>query len=259
MAATKAILAAEKKAPGTKAPGKKAPGKRAPGKKASKGNSPTYREHPARRLRRRRTEASEELVRLAGKDSRKVLDHLSVATEAFAAGRERDALRMLRPLVDHYPDAVGVRELLGLCHYRIGNYKAAIRELEIFVKLSGSTEQHPVLMDCYRSQRQWKRVDDCWREIAETSPSAELVTEGRIVLAGSLADRGRRDEAITLLEKRNAKAPRRVQLYHARLWYALADLQERAGNHPRARSLFEQVSKYDAQFADVAERLTALR
>ena len=188
-----------------------------------------------------------------------MLNLLQEATEAYAAGRERDALRIVRPLLESYPSAMSVRELAGLCYYRIGNFKTALRELEAFVELGGSTEQHPVMMDCYRALRLWNDVDECWRELAEASPSAELVTEGRIVLAGSLADRGQRDEAITLLEKRSAKAPRRVQLYHARLWYSLGDLHERAGNIPRARGLFQQVAKFDAQFADVAERLSNLR
>lgn len=275
MAATKAIMAAEKRAErqqprgtsGRKTAANKGTGtgssssatagpKRAGG--YGTGPQKDWREHPARRQRQRRTEANEEITRLAGKQSRRTLELLGEATEAFAAGRERDALRILRPLAERYPDAMGVRELVGLCQYRSGNFNAAIRELEAFYTLSGSTEQHPVLMDCYRAQRLWKKVDEAWRELADTSPSAELVTEGRIVMAGSLSDRGRRDEAITLLEKRNAKAPRRVQPHHARLWYALGDLHERAGNLPRARALFQQVSKYDAQFADVAERMASL-
>ena len=221
--------------------------------------SAPQREHPGRFQRRKRTEAVEELTRISGRHARRVLNVLQEATEAYAAGRERDALRLVRPLVESYPGAMSVRELAGLCYYRIGNFKTALRELEAFIELGGSTEQHPVMMDCYRALRQWNDIDECWRELAEASPSAELVTEGRIVLAGSLADRGRLDEAITLLEKRSANAPRRVQAFHARLWYALADLHERSSNIPRARSLFQQVAKYDAQFADVAERLSNLR
>ena len=232
--------------------------------RARGGNTPVtksapQREHPGRFQRRKRTEAVDELTRLAGKHSRRVLNLLQEASEAYAAGRERDALRLVRPLVESYPEAMSVRELAGLCYYRIGNFKTAIRELEAFIELGGSTDQHPVMMDCYRALRQWNEIDDCWRELAEASPSAELVTEGRIVLAGALSDRGRLDEAITLLEKRSANAPRKIQLFHARLWYALADLHDRSGNIPRARSLFQQVAKYDAQFADVAERLSQLR
>ena len=46
--------------------------------------------------------------------------------------------------------------------------------------------------------------------------------------------------------------------HHLRLWYALADLYERAGDLPRARELFDRVREHDAAFADVAERLAAL-
>jgi tetratricopeptide (TPR) repeat protein len=83
------------------------------------------------------------------------------------------------------------------------------------------------------------------------------VSEGRIVTAGALADRGRVEDAIALL----TRADRRVtkpKSHHLRLWYALADLEERAGNIPRARALFERVRREDAGFADVAERLATL-
>ena len=49
-----------------------------------------------------------------------------------------------------------------------------------------------------------------------------------------------------------------VQDFHLRLWYALADLEERAGNLPRARTLFERISRNDPGFADVMERLVGL-
>lgn len=199
----------------------------------------------------------EELARLAGRNARRVQDQLARAAEAFAAGRERDAARILRPLRDAYPEAGAVRELLGLCHYRMGQYPAATRELEAFVELSDSVEQHPVLMDCYRAAGKYAKVDELWAELAAASPSAALVIEGRIVLAGSLADRGRLRDAISVLERR-AEDVKRAQSHHVRLWYALADLDERAGDLPRARILFERVRRHDPSFADVAERLAAL-
>jgi tetratricopeptide (TPR) repeat protein len=213
---------------------------------------------PRHRRPRKDSEAAAELRRIAGARGARVVTTLEQAAEAFTAGRERDALRILRPLMRSYPDAAGVRELAGLCQYRIGNYRAAERELDAFVEITGSTDQHPVLMDCARALKRYKRVDELWQELGEASPSAELVTEGRIVYAGSLADRGRRDEAIGVLEKRARDNPRRIQDHHARLWYALADLYERAGDIPRARVLFLRVKKHDAQFADVAERLASL-
>ncbi len=147
---------------------------------------------------------------------------------------------------------------MGLAQYRVGNFNAAAKELEAFVELTDSVDQHPVLMDCYRAQRRWRRVDDLWDELAAASPSAELVTEGRIVLAGSLADRGRLTEAVAQLSRKSAdvKSPRE---HHLRLWYALADLEERAGDLARARELFGRVRHHDPDFADVAVRCAALR
>ena len=53
-------------------------------------------------------------------------------------------------------------------------------------------------------------------------------------------------------------SPKRVGDHHLRLWYALGDLRERAGDLPGARSLFRMVSTQDPTFFDVAERLKAL-
>jgi tetratricopeptide (TPR) repeat protein len=180
------------------------------------------------------------------------------AADAYAGLRDREALRHLRPVRDALPDASSVRELTGLAQYRIGNYRAAAAELEAFVELTDSVEQHPVLMDCYRAQRRWRRVDELWEELAAASPSAELMTEGRIVAAGSLADRRLLTEAIAMLEKK-AGAVRKPQPYHLRLWYALADLEERAGNNARARALFDRIYDDDRDFADVASRRKGLR
>lgn len=225
--------------------------------RAERPGRPTAREHPARRRRRRQTEALDELGRLAGSKRTRALDQLGRAAALFAAGRDRDALRAVRPLATAYPDAAGVQELLGLCHYRVGQFPAARAALERFVELTDSTEQHPVLMDCHRAAGKHRRVETLWAELAQASPSSALVIEGRIVMAGSLADRGRLAEAIALLEKRSS-APKRVEDHHLRLWYALGDLHDRAANAPAARRWFEAVARRDRAFADVAERLAAL-
>lgn len=210
-----------------------------------------------RRRRLKTTEAGDELAKIAGRGARHAQTELARAAEAFSAGRERDAARLLRPLRDAYPDASAVRELLGLSQYRLGQYAAATKELEAFVELSDSVEQHPVLMDCARALGKHRRVDELWEELAAASPSGALVTEGRIVLAGSRADQGRLTEAIALLDRR-AVSSGRIQDHHVRVWYALADLYERAGDLPKARELFLRIRAHDAGFADVAERLSTL-
>jgi predicted Zn-dependent protease len=234
---------------------------RAPRRRRGERRGPRRSTDGGRHRRRRRDrggDVRDEIVRLGGAKGPRYHDQLMKAADAYGRDHERDALRLLRPLRDALPDSPSVRELLGLVHYRLGHYPAAAKELEAFVELSGSVEQHPVLMDCYRARRRWRKVDACWRELTAASPGADIVTEGRIVAAGALADRGRLDEAIALLTRANRRVDK-PKPHHVRLWYALADLEERAGNVPRARALFDRVRREDAGFADVAERLAALR
>src|SRR5262245_5012966 len=183
---------------------------------------------PGRR-RKRADDVRDEIMRLGGGRASRYYDQLMKAADAFSRDHERDALRLLRPLRDALPDSPSVRELMGLTQYRLGHYPAATKELEAFVELTGSVEQHPVLMDSYRAQRRWRKVDERWRELTAASPGADVVTEGRIVAAGALADRGRVDEAIQLLTRADKKVTN-PKPHHLRLCYALGDLEERAGN-----------------------------
>jgi hypothetical protein len=182
---------------------------------------------------------------------------LADAGRAFQAERYNDAKRILAPMADRAPASAAVRELYGLTLYRLGKWVDAIRELEAFRSLSGATDQHPVLSDCYRALGRYDEVEALWRELREVSPSAELVAEGRIVHAGALADRGLVREAIADIEPA-VKRLRKPQDHHLRLLYVLADLYERAGDLPRARSLFERLVAADPEFADAAARRRAL-
>jgi tetratricopeptide (TPR) repeat protein len=191
------------------------------------------------------------------RDGDRLTEALVKGARSLDRGYEQEALRILRPYRDPHPDSADLRELLGLAYYRLGRWSLAQKEFEAFVALTDSTEQHPVLMDCARALGRYNRVDTLWEELRATSPSAEIVAEGRIVAAGALADRGKLAEAIKVLE-RAPGGSKRVLLHHLRLWYALADLQERAGDIPAARALFRKISAHDPSFVDVAERLAAL-
>ncbi len=183
---------------------------------------------------------------------------LKDAGKAFRRERFEEARSLLRPLAEQAPTAASVRELLGLTYYRLGRWKLAVTELEAFRELSGSTEQNPVLADCYRALGRHAKVAELWEELRAASPGAALVAEGRIVHAGSLADQGRLEDAIAVLSasKRPTKRP---QEHHLRVTYALADLYERAGDVPRARQLFGIVAAADPELGDVEARVRALR
>ena len=204
-------------------------------------------------------EVREQLSRAVGNArTERVERRLGEAAEHFENERYGDANRILKKLSDEAPTVGAVRELFGLTLYRQGKWTAAARELEAFRLIGGSTEQHPVLADCYRALRQWPQVEELWDELRAASPDAELVTEGRIVMAGSLADRDRVVDAIRLLQT-GWSLPKRPRIHHLRRAYTLADLYERAGEVPRARDLFQRIRAVDADFADVRERLRNLR
>lgn len=201
-----------------------------------------------------------ELVALVGSQRAERLEgRLSDAATAFSGERYGEARQLLAPIVREVPELAAGRELYGLTLYRLGRWKDAARELDAFVELSGgSTEQHPVLADCRRAVRQYREVDRLWEELRESSPSGSLVTEGRIVTAGSLADRGDLGAAIRLLSK-GFRFPKRPMDHHLRRAYALADLYERSADVPQARTLFVQVARADPGFLDAAERAAALQ
>jgi tetratricopeptide (TPR) repeat protein len=187
----------------------------------------------------------------------KVEERLMEAAKAFERERYKDADRTLKQLVDQAPDVPAVRELYGLNLYRLGRWKDAAKQLETFRQQTGSVEQNPVLADSYRALGRHAKADKLWDELRTADAPGELVTEGRIVAAGSLGDRGDIGAAIRLLEKGPVQV-KRPKFHHLRLWYALADLYERAGDTPRARELFKRIVASEADFGDAAERLAGL-
>jgi tetratricopeptide (TPR) repeat protein len=199
-------------------------------------------------------DVSTELVKVTGsRRAPRLEQRLADATRAYERDRYTDARRILRLLSDEAPAAAAVRELHGLTLYRMAKWADAIKELQAFVSLSGSYDQHPTLADCYRALGRHAQVEALWDELRQASPSADLVAEGRIVMAGDLADRGDLAGAIQLLERSKLDV-RRPRPHHLRLWYAIADLYERAGDVPRARQWFGRVVAADRTFFDAAER-----
>ena len=200
---------------------------------------------------RRRTEPTplhidrDELERAGGPGrGERLARKLREAARAYEDDRLDDAHRRLRSLLSEAPGYAPARELAGLTAYHQGRWSDALRELEAFAELTGSTEQHPVMADCHRALRHWEEVERLWTELRDASPSAELVTEGRIVAAGALADQDQVPRAIELLA-RSFAPPQRPRPFHLRRMYALADLYEQVGELPRARDLFRRVAAAD--------------
>ncbi|MGH9105728.1 MAG: tetratricopeptide repeat protein, partial [Acidimicrobiales bacterium] len=181
---------------------------------------------------------------------------LADAAKAYAGDRYQEALRVLQKLSAQAPGSAAVRELLGLTFYRLGRWSQASRELELHRQLSASYDQYPVIADCYRALRRYDEADAIWLELRQASPSPEVMAEGRLVAAGTLADRGDLGGAVKLLQPSLRRSKPRA--LHLRQWYALADLYERAGELARARELFNRIAEVDPEAYDVHRRLSAL-
>ena len=195
---------------------------------------------------------------LGSRASSRAIKRYEAALQAFEAHRYDDARKILSPMAREYADVSAVREMFGLCLYRGGQWKRALGELETAVKLNPDwIFNHAVIADCHRALGNHQLVEQYWRELAEASPHPELLAEGRIVMAGSLADRGLFVEAMDLMDKATGDMKRPSE-YHLRQWFVIADLYDRQGNVIKARQFFERIAMHDAQFVDVAERLSTL-
>ena len=165
---------------------------------------------------------------------------------------------MANSLLKEMSHVSAVHEVIGLSNYRLGRWREAAAALEIARSQRGRIEDLPVLADCYRALKRWTAVDEIWEEIKGISPAHDVMAEARMVVAGSLADRGDLKAAIDLMA-RTGTIPKKVREYHLRQWYVLGDLYDRAGDLRRAREMFGRVALHDAEFADVAERIASLR
>jgi tetratricopeptide (TPR) repeat protein len=180
------------------------------------------------------------------------------AASAYAAGDLEEA-RALADQAKHIAlRSPTIRELLGLTHYHSGRFKEAASELTAFRRLSGSTEQNPVIADCYRALKRPEKALEFCDQIDPTEVDAAVYFEGQIVAAGALADMGRIDEAIERLERLQLRPPVAEQ-HHLRAWYVLAGLLEKRGRFSQAREWFEAVASADAELTDAPERLKRLR
>ena len=204
-----------------------------------------------------------ELASAAGPDwnqlRERITERMAAGIGAYERERYRDASRILKTVVDSIPNAPSARELLALSQYHQSYWKAALPNLEAFAALTGSVDQHPVRMDCHRALGRPKRVEALFDELRKGSPDPEVLSEGRLVLAGTRADGGDLAGAVTLLVEAGAgRLVRNPAERHLRQWYVLGDLMERSGDLPKARELFLRIRAADPDAYDVTERLESL-
>ena len=189
----------------------------------------------------------------------KMVITLTKAAEAYDRKRYEEALRLGRTVADATPGVAPVRELTGLAAYRAERWNMAKIHLSAHFAITGDPEHLPLVMDCDRASRRYRAVDKVFEQLEESEPTAEILVEGRIVMASAWADQRKYAEAIELLTRAGAtKQLRNPSFRHVRLWYALADIFDRAGDVGSARELFARVVIAEPEAYDAASRLTEL-
>ena len=217
-----------------------------------------YKRKPLSNKRNSNQDVSAKLRKILGSaDSQKAYKRLREADAFFQQDQFPEAKRKLAPLIKKAGKVSEIQELYGLICYRLNDYANAAFALEQFRSLAQSTERHPILMDCYRSESRWEDVKYLWGELADVSPDAATVAEGKIVYANSFADQGNYPKAINILEK-GWRAPQRPQEHHLRKAYALADLYDRAGMPVKARELFAWINASSINYLDASDRYEEL-
>jgi hypothetical protein len=189
----------------------------------------------------------------------KMVFTLTRAAEAYDRKRYEEALRLGRIVADAVPGVAAVRELTGLAAYRADRWAMAKIHLRAYFTITGDPEHLPLVMDADRANHRYRAVEKTFDELIENEPSPEVLAEGRIVMASTWADQRRYDEAIELLTRAGATKNLRNPSYrHVRLWYALADVLDRAGDVTGARELFARIVLAEPDAYDAADRLAEL-
>lgn len=179
------------------------------------------------------------------------------AAASYMEGDYAEAIRLGEQAKHIALRSANARELLGLAYYRTGKWSEAAKELTTFRRISGSTEQNPVIADAYRAMGKPDKALEIVREMDRKALDDAVYYEGAIVGAGALADMERLDDAITLLKRLDLR-PKVAAEHHLRAWYALGDLLEKKGRFTQAREWFEAVASADADMTDAPARAKKL-
>lgn len=183
----------------------------------------------------------------------RVIELVEQAAQLIDEEAPAEAIALLERAKPDAPRSATVRELLGLAHYQLGRFREAVRELAAYRRMSGRHDQDHLIADAERGLGRPEKALQTINEIPLAELDEEARVEVRVVGAGALADLGRHDEAVALLQ-RGPVRPREVEPHHLRLWYALADALESAGRRRDARGWWDQIYAEDPEFFDVARR-----
>lgn len=93
-----------------------------------------------------------------------------------------------------------VRETVGVTAYHVGDFALALRELLTHRRISGSSDQLPLIVDCERGLGRPDRALEVGRSVDRSKLPTDVRVNLAIAMSGARLDRGETDLAIAELE-----------------------------------------------------------
>lgn len=148
-----------------------------------------------------------------------------------------------------------VREMLGVVHYRRGEWAKALSEFRTARRMSGSHHLLPLIADTERGLGRPERAIELGQSREVGTLAAAERMELAVVLSGARLDLGQTSAAVQSLREA-VHATHDKDVWAARIFYAYADALSADGKNEEAQRFLERAAATD-QFheTDAAERL----
>lgn len=139
----------------------------------------------------------------------------------------------------------GVRETLGVVHYRRGEWAKALAEFRTARRLSGTHHLIPLMADAERGLGRPERALDLAASPESRTLAAAEQVELAIVVAGARGDMGQTAAAVLHLQQLVTRGTGK-EPWAARLRYAYAAALEADGRGEEATQWYEKAAEVDA-------------
>lgn len=183
-------------------------------------------------------------------DAKRLMQELLAAV---ADGDAAEALRLAERAKGAAPHAPSVREALGLILYDMEEYRRALAELQAFRRMTGDRSHDPRIAGCYLALGRPEKAVEVVEDVGPGDVDEATWIDALVVRAEAMGEMGNLEGAVAVLSIGPLEA-REIHDRHRRLWYAFADMLERAGRASEAQKWFRRLAVDDPDFGDVAER-----
>ncbi len=176
-----------------------------------------------------------------------VSNHLAAAGTLIDSDPET-AYQHARYAVESAGRIAATREALGLVAYRLGKYEEALRELRTHKRITGATENIPVIADAERGRDKPQKALDMFAEAQQSDFDPQTWIEFVLVVAGAHMDLDNLPAAKALIEAQGftGHAPGSA----VRLLSMYADIL-RAQGETETGDKYEQLARRTAQRTNV--------